>query len=104
MLTFRLVYRGLLPAASSSNGRNADKARIRRVFHPQLQELWKTHPALRMLYHHPQQQERYIKALDARFDFSRLSIPRGHANFACCSCAEMHLADWLRKVAISTTA
>ena len=47
-MEFRLVYHGRLPAASQSDGRASDKHRIRKIFHPQLKELWNTHPALRM--------------------------------------------------------
>jgi len=43
---FRLIYQGKLPAASQTNTRVSDKHRIRKALHPQLRELWKTHPRL----------------------------------------------------------
>lgn len=43
---FRLTYEGRLPAASRSDTRNHDKDVIRRALSLQLQELYRTHPAL----------------------------------------------------------
>jgi hypothetical protein len=45
-MEFRLVYEGRLPAASSSS-RAKEKQEIRKVLHPQLRQLWQTHPRLR---------------------------------------------------------
>jgi hypothetical protein len=48
-MQFRLVYRGQLPASGNSS-KKPDKVRdIRDQFHPQLEILWKTHPALKRL-------------------------------------------------------
>jgi hypothetical protein len=44
---FRLVYRGMLPAASESDTRALAKHRIRQKLHPQLRELWHQHPTLK---------------------------------------------------------
>jgi len=44
-MEFRLVYKGRLPAETSSP-RVKDKHRIRKVFHAQLRELWVKHPSL----------------------------------------------------------
>lgn len=41
-MRFTLTYRGRLPSSSNATV----KHRIRTIFHPQLQELWRTHPAL----------------------------------------------------------
>jgi hypothetical protein len=41
-MKFTLTYSGRLPGSSNA----AVKHGIRRAFHPQLQELWRTHPAL----------------------------------------------------------
>lgn len=49
VLEFRLLYRGRLPA-ETSRPRLDDKWRIRRYFHPQLRELWNTHPRMKELY------------------------------------------------------
>ncbi len=47
-IEFRLTYQGPLPADKrSSRSRRPDKQRIRKHFHQQLKQLWKTHPALR---------------------------------------------------------
>ena len=47
-MEFRLVYQGNLPAAGGGGGasRLNEKQAIRRALHPQLRELWQTHPAL----------------------------------------------------------
>ncbi len=45
---FTLTYEGSLPS-SGSKPKNEDKSRIRREFDPQLRDLWKSHPALRMV-------------------------------------------------------
>jgi hypothetical protein len=45
-MEFRLVYRGALPA-ETSHPRKEDKARIRSSIHPQLRELWNTHPRIK---------------------------------------------------------
>ena len=42
-MEFILTYEGPLP----SNGNPTQKHEIRRAFHPQLRELWSTHPALK---------------------------------------------------------
>lgn len=44
---FRLIYRGILLSDSGSGGRSKHKHDIRRCFHSQLKELWRTHPDLR---------------------------------------------------------
>ncbi|MEO8052306.1 MAG: hypothetical protein ABI833_18000 [Acidobacteriota bacterium] len=51
-MEFRLIYQGALPAEqrginSGPEGRAKDKHRLRKLFHPQLRELWKQHPDLR---------------------------------------------------------
>jgi hypothetical protein len=46
-MEFRLTYQGRLPVASTTNTRVLDKHRIRKVLHPQLRELWRTHDMLR---------------------------------------------------------
>ncbi len=46
-MEFRLVYRGQLPAQGSGDTRSKEKHRIRKVFHPQLKELWQQHDVLR---------------------------------------------------------
>jgi hypothetical protein len=46
-MQFRLIYQGKLPAASSSDKRSEEKHAIRRVFHPQLLELWTKNPFLK---------------------------------------------------------
>ena len=44
---FRLVYKGKLHAETSSQSRAKEKHTLRKVFHKQLAELWKSHPVLR---------------------------------------------------------
>jgi hypothetical protein len=44
-MKFTVTYDGLLP----SNGNSVDKWRIRKQLHPQLMELWQSHPVLRAL-------------------------------------------------------
>jgi hypothetical protein len=46
-MKFTLTFDGELP----SNGDYRSKWEIRKQFHPQLEELWNTHPALRMARH-----------------------------------------------------
>jgi hypothetical protein len=43
---FRLVYKGSLPAEGRSGGRSREKQNIRKIFHPQLAELWKRNDKL----------------------------------------------------------
>jgi hypothetical protein len=46
-MKFRFTYDGQLHASSTNSGpRPDDQWRIRRQLHPQLTELWRTHPAL----------------------------------------------------------
>jgi hypothetical protein len=47
-MQFRLVYRGPLPSASNSNSRAHEKHLIRKCLDPQLRELWRTHPFLKV--------------------------------------------------------
>ena len=44
-MRFTLIYDGPLPSQAAKSGRADDKHRIREQLHPQLVELWKTHPA-----------------------------------------------------------
>ncbi len=53
-MEFRLTHRGRLRAESCQDratpgpyGRANDKHELRKLFHPQLRELWKQHPDLR---------------------------------------------------------
>lgn len=48
-MEFRLIYRNILPAqpAEDRKSRTAEKHAIRKYLHPQLKELWHTHPVLR---------------------------------------------------------
>lgn len=48
-MEFRLTYDGELLSASKSKGRVAHKHTIRRVFHRQLRDLWRDHPALHFM-------------------------------------------------------
>jgi hypothetical protein len=45
---FTLTYDGPLPSGGNKR-HNADKWRIRKAFHPQLKDLWSSHPALRQV-------------------------------------------------------
>ena len=45
-MEFRLVYEGPLPSGSRKHAHVAEKHAIRRALHPQLRQLWLTHPAL----------------------------------------------------------
>lgn len=45
-MEFHLVYQGKLPAAGQSNTRSREKHEIRKVFHKQLAQLWRTQPFL----------------------------------------------------------
>jgi hypothetical protein len=47
VLQFTLQYRGPLPASSPSNSRPVEKNRLRKYFHPQLDNLWAQEPVLR---------------------------------------------------------
>lgn len=44
-----LTFDGDLPSSGNSSSKPKDKWLIRQQFHPQLEELWKVHPALRFL-------------------------------------------------------
>ena len=44
---FRLVYKGVLHAETASQSRAREKHELRKAFHKQLKELWKSHPVLR---------------------------------------------------------
>ena len=46
-MEFRLVYQGSLPSATASNPKPKEQQRIRKVFHHQLKEYWRTHPQLK---------------------------------------------------------
>ena len=55
-MEFRLIYQGPLPAercedrltvGAGGYGRATDKHKLRKLFHPQLRELWRQHPDLR---------------------------------------------------------
>lgn len=46
-MEFRLIYQGRLPAQNQSSTRPKEKHVVRRALHPQLVQLWKTHPGLR---------------------------------------------------------
>jgi hypothetical protein len=54
-MRFTLTYDGSLPA-SANKPKNEDKWRIRKDFHPQIIDLWASHPALR----HIELNERYF--------------------------------------------
>lgn len=45
-MQFRLIYQGKLPSAGRKNTRVKDKHKIRKVFHPQLVQLWNCQPVL----------------------------------------------------------
>ena len=45
-MEFRLLYSGFLPPSSNGEKRAKEKHDIRRVFHGQLEQLWKVHPNL----------------------------------------------------------
>lgn len=56
-MKFTLTYDGSLPA-SANKPKNQAKWDIRQAFHPQLKDLWESHPALRELWgnrHYPKQ-------------------------------------------------
>ena len=44
-MEFRLIYKGSLPSAGNDT-RAPQKNKIREYLHPQLEQLWMTHPAL----------------------------------------------------------
>jgi hypothetical protein len=46
VVEFRLLYSGRLLGASRNDTRARMKHEIRREFHPQLRQLWKTHPRI----------------------------------------------------------
>lgn len=46
-MEFHLFYEGRLPAAGSGSRRAKEKQAVRRALHPQLRDLWETHPELR---------------------------------------------------------
>jgi hypothetical protein len=46
---FKLLYSGQLRAATGSNSRVEEKCLIRQQLHPQLKQLWRTHPILVMM-------------------------------------------------------
>jgi hypothetical protein len=67
---FRLTYEGILKGAGSTKMRADHKHDIRRAFHPQLQELWRTLPVLgRPDYSPVPEQEFFINGLS-------ISLPR----------------------------
>ncbi len=45
-----LTYRGPLHAQTKKDGRIAEKHKIRREFHKQMREAWRTHPALEGIF------------------------------------------------------
>jgi hypothetical protein len=46
-MKFTLTYEGPLPPSANRSKRNAEKWDIRKKLHPQLEDLWNSHPALR---------------------------------------------------------
>jgi hypothetical protein len=44
-----LTYDGPLPATANSSRKTEKKWELRKCFHPQLEELWRVHPALKRL-------------------------------------------------------
>jgi hypothetical protein len=46
LMRFTLTFDGLLPSAGKANSRLPEKWAIRNHLHPQLAELWDTHPIL----------------------------------------------------------
>lgn len=53
-MQFRLIYRGPLPSGTSPRPR--EKHQLRKIFHPQLRELWKQDPGL-----YDQSQQRFFR-------------------------------------------
>lgn len=50
-MQFRLIYQGVLPAASKRQNRCAEKHHIRKAIHKQLSQLWSTQPDLEQAKH-----------------------------------------------------
>ena len=75
-MEFVLTYEGALPAT----GRPVQKHQIRRALHPQLRELWKTHPGL--------QANEYLLDVSALDSVVR---PVGPFNFATLVCDGLKL-------------
>jgi hypothetical protein len=48
-MRFTLTYEGALPSTGNSSRKGRAKWELRKSFHPQLMELWRTHPALNHL-------------------------------------------------------
>ena len=70
-MDFRLVFRGELPSGNSKT--LTDVHRVRCAFHKQLQELWKTHPAL---------DAQHLDEVRPKGDISVLEKRAGHS-FVC---------------------
>src|SRR5262249_43586527 len=60
-MEFSLIYQGPLPSAQGDTSRTPDKQRIRRLFSPQLQALWQTHPALWEYHSHQMAEGRLVQ-------------------------------------------
>ncbi len=52
LMKFTLTYDGELPSTGNHSKKIETKWEIRKHFHPQLEELWQVHPALRQLQKH----------------------------------------------------
>ena len=79
-MKFRLVYQGPLPSASKQDSRVDEKHAIRRVLHPQLRELWRTHPQLSSIV--PERVEQIGQQYN-RGSFNFVPLVRDYTGFTC---------------------
>jgi hypothetical protein len=80
-MEFRLTYKGPLPAANRKNPRAKEKNVIRTYLHPQLEELWNTHPALQWIENPEDVTSRKIPIWQRADIRSKLTIPTVRQEF-----------------------
>jgi len=78
---FRLVYQGRLPAASQSSHRTKEKQEIRTVLHPQLRQLWQTHPRLLSKWLNQHMMDHHV--MKAQFGFRFLPLVCNYFDSVC---------------------
>jgi hypothetical protein len=68
-MQFRLVYQGPLPSGGNKSNKPEVKQAIREQFHPQLKELWRTHPFLKNYFEMQLEGGSFPEHVGSRFAF-----------------------------------
>jgi hypothetical protein len=83
VVEFRLVIRDRLPAASQNDKRTRDKQRIRKLLHPQLKNVWMTHPALSRWHANAHVREHHLADNFARCGYRFIPLVNQYFNLCC---------------------